>query len=51
MMDVKLIRLVTGEEIVAEVLDWSNGMMTIKNALVVIPSARAGWIYALGNCN
>ena len=24
MMDVKLIRLVTGEEIVAEVLDWSN---------------------------
>jgi|TARA_B100000073_G_C23384348_1_gene432375 hypothetical protein len=37
MMDVKLIRLITGEEIVAEVLDWSNGMMTIKNALVVIP--------------
>ena len=37
MMDVKLIRLVTGEEIVAEVLDWQNGILTIQNALVVIP--------------
>ncbi|MAG48920.1 hypothetical protein CMO86_04420 [Candidatus Woesearchaeota archaeon] len=37
MMDVKLIRLVTGEEIVAEVLDWQNGVITIQNALVVIP--------------
>jgi hypothetical protein len=37
MMDVKLIRLVTGEEIVAEVLDWKNGILTIKNALVIIP--------------
>ena len=37
MKDVKLIRLITGEEIVAEVLDWKNGVMTIQNALVVIP--------------
>ena len=37
MMDVKLIRLITGEEIVAEVLDWQNGILTIQNALVVIP--------------
>ena len=36
-MDVKLIRLITGEEIIAEVLDWKNGIMTIQNALVVIP--------------
>ena len=35
MMDVKLIRLITGEEIVAEVLDWSNGTLTIQNALVL----------------
>ena len=37
MKDIKLIRLITGEEIVAEVLDWKNGMMTVKNALCVIP--------------
>jgi|TARA_B100000085_G_scaffold207375_1_gene191134 hypothetical protein len=37
MKDVKLIRLITGEEIVAEVLDWQNGVMNIQNALVVIP--------------
>ena len=37
MKDVKLIRLITGEEILAEVLDWKNGVMTIQNALVVIP--------------
>ena len=37
MMEVKLIRMVTGEELVAEVLDWRDGFVTIKNALVVIP--------------
>jgi len=37
MKDVKLIRLITGEEIIAEVLDWKNGILTIQNALVVIP--------------
>ncbi|AGH06829.1 hypothetical protein Sn250709_149 [Synechococcus phage S-RIM2] len=37
MKDVKLIRLITGEEIVAEVLDWNNGVLTVQNALVVIP--------------
>jgi hypothetical protein len=37
MKDVKLIRMITGEEIIAEVLDWKNGMMTIQNPLLVIP--------------
>ena len=37
MKDVKLIRMITGEEIVAEVLDWKNGVLTIQNALLVIP--------------
>ena len=37
MKDVKLIRLITGEEIIAEVLDWKNGVMIIQNALVIIP--------------
>ena len=36
-MDVKLIRMVTGEELVAEVLGWQDGILTIQNALVVIP--------------
>ena len=29
--------MITGEEIIAEVLDWQNGVMNIQNALVVIP--------------
>jgi len=40
MMDVKLIRMITGEEIIAEVLSWQGGVLTIKNALVVIPNAQ-----------
>ena len=40
MIDIKLIRIVTGEEIIAEVLDWTGGMITIQNALVVLPSAQ-----------
>ena len=40
MMDVKLIRLITGEEIVAEVLDWRDGILTVKNGLVVIPQQQ-----------
>ena len=37
MIDVKLIRMITGEEIIAEVVDFANGILTIKNALAVIP--------------
>ena len=37
MKDVKLIRMITGEEIIAEVLDWKDGLVTIQNPLVVIP--------------
>jgi hypothetical protein len=40
MIDVKLIRMITGEEILAEVVDWSDGILTIKNSLVVIPNAQ-----------
>ena len=36
-MDVKLIRLISGEEIVAEVLDWKDGILNVQNALVVVP--------------
>ena len=29
--------MISGEEIIAEVLDWKNGILTIQNALCVIP--------------
>ena len=40
MIEVKLIRIITGEEIIAELVDWSDGMITVKNGLVVLPSAQ-----------
>ncbi|AIX14738.1 hypothetical protein Syn7803C72_126 [Synechococcus phage ACG-2014d] len=36
-MDVKLLRIVSGEEIVAEVVSWENGLITLKNCLAVLP--------------
>jgi len=38
MIDVKLIRILTGEEIVAEIVTQDDLTVTVKNALVVIPS-------------
>ena len=40
MIDVKLIRILSGEEVIAEVTDWRDGMLYIKNALIVIPNAQ-----------
>ena len=40
MIEVKLIRVITGEEIIAELVDWSDGMITVKNGLVVLPNAQ-----------
>ena len=37
MKDVKLIRIISGEEIITEVLDSGDGYLVIKNPLVVIP--------------
>ena len=39
-MNVKLFRIVTGEEVVAELLSEDTDSMTVKNGLVVIPSAQ-----------
>ena len=41
MKDVKLIRMISGEEILAEVLDWRDGLLTIQNPLVVIPQQQS----------
>ncbi len=40
MIDVKLIRIVTGEEIIAEVLEETASYITVQNGLVVLPSAQ-----------
>ena len=40
MIDVKLFRIVTGEEVVAELVSETEDTVTVKNGLVVIPSAQ-----------
>ena len=39
-MNVKLLRIVTGEEVIAEVLSEDTDSITVKNGLVVIPNAQ-----------
>ena len=40
-MEVKLLRVITGEEIVAEIVDENAAEVTLKNALVVIPTQQS----------
>ena len=40
MLDVKLIRIVTGEEIIAELVSQDDDTITVKNGLVVLPNAN-----------
>ena len=40
MIDVKLIRIITGEEIIAEVLEETVSYIKVQNGLVVLPSAQ-----------
>ena len=40
MIDVKLIRIVTGEEIIAELVSEEDTTIVVKNGLVVIPSTQ-----------
>ena len=40
MINVKLIRIMTGEEVVAELVSETEDSITIKNGLVVIPQAQ-----------
>lgn len=39
MIDVKLFRIATGEEVVAELISEDENFVTLKNGLVVLPSA------------
>ncbi len=38
MIDVKLLRILTGEEVIAEVLSETENTITVQNALVVLPT-------------
>jgi len=38
-MNVKLFRIATGEEVVAELISEDDNFVTLKNGLVVLPSA------------
>tara|TARA_Y100000289_G_C3816107_1_gene96248 strand:- start:226 stop:510 length:285 start_codon:yes stop_codon:yes gene_type:complete len=40
-MNVKLLRIVTGEEVIAELLSEGTEYITVKNGLVVIPNAQS----------
>ena len=40
-MNVKLLRIVTGEEVVAELLSEDADTITVKNGLVVLPNAQS----------
>ena len=40
MINAKLIRVMTGEEVVAELVSETESDITIKNALVVIPQPQ-----------
>ena len=42
MTEIKLIRLITGEEVVAEVLEDTETTVKVQNALVVLPQASGG---------
>ena len=38
MIDVKLIRMITGEEIIAEIVSETDDTITVQNGLVVLPT-------------
>ena len=38
MIDVKLLRIVTGEEVIAELLSEDDNTITVQNGLVVLPT-------------
>ena len=40
-MNVKLIRIITGEEVVAELLEETDDSITVKNGLVALPQAQS----------
>ena len=54
-MEVKLLRIVTGEEVIAEVVEQNAAAVTVRNGLVVIPAQNsigfAPWAMAIDKDN
>jgi hypothetical protein len=46
MIEIKLMRISTGEEIVAEIVEETDDKVTIKNGLVLIPTQTGGMGFA-----
>ena len=50
-MNIKLFRIITGEEVIAELVSEDDTTVTIQNGLVVIPSGQsvgfAPWAYTI----
>ena len=42
MINVKLFRIATGEEVVAELVSQDDNFVTVKNGLVVLPTPQGG---------
>ena len=55
MIDVKLFRIITGEEVVAELVSETEDTVTVKNGLVVLPNAQnvgfAAWATVIDRDN
>jgi|TARA_A100001515_G_scaffold54041_1_gene42768 hypothetical protein len=55
MIDVKLFRIITGEEVVAELVSETENTVTVKNGLVVLPTNNgvgfAPWATVIDNDN
>jgi hypothetical protein len=48
MINVKLFRIATGEEVVAELVSEDANFVTVKNGLVVLPTPNGTVGFALG---
>ena len=55
MIDVKLFRIITGEEVVAELVSETEDTVTVKSGLVVLPNAQnvgfAAWATVIDRDN
>ena len=53
MIDVKLLRIVTGEEVIAELLSETEDTITVQNGLAVLPTNNgvgfAPWATVISN--
>ena len=51
MIDVKLFRITTGEEVVAELVSETDDTVTVQNGLVVLPTNTGVGFAPWGHCD